>query len=148
MFYKNIFFQINFQLWKYRQLYRQVSEELDDLTTICAQELLPLIRHIPMEMSDRTSKIMIMASVCARAMTRNQPVLVVSSTLKLKPDHLDAVPDTNTMPCPSINVGGESLQAADIRTLDDNEWLNDKVSCLISNSNFLDCFLQSMGFNM
>ena len=104
----------------------QVSKEEDEASLVFAQELLKLLKHLPMDFRKKTSTVIIMAGVCSMAMKKNQPVLTVTSTLTLKPDHMEVVQEA-AGPLRKVKVAGELLEEADFKTLDEGQWFNGKV---------------------
>ena len=79
-----------------------------------------------MDLRKKTSTVMIMAGICSMAMKKTLPVLTVTTTLKLKPSHMEVVEEA-TGPLRKVKVAGEVLEEGDFKTLDEGQWLNDKV---------------------
>ena len=89
--------------------------------------LLPYIRHLDISLTDKTMLTNLMAGICSIAMKNNISPLLVASTLKLQPDHMEPVPEIIRPVPEQIKAGGETLNQQDMASLDGNNWLNDKV---------------------
>ena len=99
----------------------------DEFIQMLAGAIIPYIRHLDISLTNKTSMANLMAGICAVAINNNCSPLVMASTLKSHPDHLENVPEV-TGPVPEqIKAGGETLSQHDMATLDGNNWLNDKV---------------------
>ena len=109
-------------------IYFQVTKENTDEVDNFARMLLPFVRHLSISLREKTMLTMLLASTCVRASTLYQPVLVIAETLKQKPAHLQPVgvmPPLSTFT--RLTVCGETLEPADIGTLEPQQWLSDKV---------------------
>ncbi|XP_033744991.1 uncharacterized protein LOC117330664 [Pecten maximus] len=92
--------------------------------------LLPHLRHLDLDLSVKTSVAMLTSAVCVMASHQFQPLMTIAQTLKEVPSHLEDV-DIHEIPqlypTQRLTVGGETLEAVDMATLEDGKWINDKV---------------------
>ncbi|XP_045206245.1 sentrin-specific protease 1-like [Mercenaria mercenaria] len=93
-----------------------------------AAQLLPLLRKKDMTLSRRRDVVMILSSLCYKALLNYECPVILAETLKICPSHLSRtveLPSLNTDE--RINVVGETLDKEDMSTLEEGQWLNDKV---------------------
>ena len=99
----------------------------DEFIQMLAGAIIPYIRHLDISLTNKTSMANLMAGICAVAINNNCSPLVMASTLKSHPDHMEKVPEVIRPVPEQIKAGGETLSQHDLATLDGNNWLNDKV---------------------
>ncbi|XP_033748154.1 uncharacterized protein LOC117333127 [Pecten maximus] len=73
---------------------------------------------------------MLTSAVCVKASHQFQPLMTVAQTLKEVPSHLEDVHIhelPQLYPTQRLTVGGETLEAVDMATIEEGKWINDKV---------------------
>ncbi|KAJ8305294.1 hypothetical protein KUTeg_015839 [Tegillarca granosa] len=106
---------------------QEVSEDAEEDVELYATKLLPYLRNLPVNLSQKTTMTMLLASVCVKASKLFENVLRIAETLKEKPGHLQDINESRPLERNErLVVGGETLEEEDLTTLQEGQWLNDK----------------------
>ena len=98
----------------------------------------PHMKQASSSVESQTSETILLAALFTQSMTSLQPVSSLVQTLKILPDLVGEVTDDGQLDRSTrISIHGETLDADDIKTLDNDNWLNDKVNlALLMKANF------------
>ncbi|KAJ8316149.1 hypothetical protein KUTeg_006163 [Tegillarca granosa] len=88
----------------------EVSEDAEEDVELYATKLLPYLRNLPVNLSQKTTMTMLLASVCVKASKVFENVLRIAETLKEKPGHLQDINESRPLDRNErLVVGGETL---------------------------------------
>ncbi|KAJ8303667.1 hypothetical protein KUTeg_018777 [Tegillarca granosa] len=111
-------------------LIAEVSDENEAQMDAFATHIIPHLRFLDIDLTAKTTLAIVISCVCVRAVNLFQPVMVIAETLKLTPKHLTKDISTSSLTLGATDrlyVCGETLEPQDLNTLDQGQWLSDKV---------------------